>query len=157
MSNSEVKPQDSQTKMDVSIEYKEIDSKIEGIPALLDKFRIERPDASKSPFTTSSCWFVWSVIFIVAAAFATVYLVCANGLCEKSCNNLVLVSMFVLGFSAFVIFGLLKLLVGMQKQSNAMYTKELEMFDCYRKMMLERKIKDEDALRNIYFEKLKKS
>jgi hypothetical protein len=31
------------------------------------------------------------------------------------------------------------------------------MFDCYRKMMLERKIKDEDALRNIYFEKLKKS
>ena len=155
MSNSEVKPQDSQTKVDFSKEYKEIDSKIEGIPALLDKFRIEKPDASKSPFTTSSCWFVWSVIFVVAAAFATVYLVCANGLCEKSCNNLVLVSLFVLGFAAFVIFLLKNVLTGMQNRANAVYDKELEMYDHYRKSMLERKIKDEDALRKKYFDNLK--
>ena len=155
MSNSEVKPQDSQTKVDFSKEYKEIDSKIEGIPALLDKFKIEKPDASKSPFAISSCWFVWVVIVIVAAALATVYLVCANGLCEKSCNNLVLVSLFVLGFAAFVIFLLKNVLTGMQNRANAVYDKELEMYDHYRKSMLERKIKDEDALRKKYFDNLK--
>ena len=154
MSNSEVKPQDSQTKVDVSKEYKEIDSKIEGIPALLDKFKIEKPDASKSPFNTGICWFVGAVVVVVAAALATVYLVCANGLCDKSCNNLVLVSLFVLGFAAVVIYILYKVLSGMQNNANAMYDKELGMYDYYRKSMLERKIKDEDALRKKYFDNL---
>lgn len=156
MNNSDVNPQKNPQNMEkVAAEYKNLDVKIKEIPQLLEDFKIVKPNASMAPFKTGICWFVWSVIFVVVAAFATVYLVCANGLCVKSCNNMVLVSLFVLGFAVFVILGLLKLLIGMQKQANAVYDKELEMFDRYRKMMLERRIKDEDGLRKLYFDSLK--
>lgn len=70
-----------------------------------------------------------------------------------SCNNVVLICLLVLGFAAFVIFALGKVLQKCMNITNDRYNRQLDMFDCYRKLMLERRIKDEDALRKIHFNK----
>ncbi len=135
---------------------KETDNKIKSIPTTLAGYGINAPNAADYSCKNTAYVIVAATLCVVGAALFTVYKVCANGLCEMSCNNLVFVSMFVLGFAAFVIFGLLKLLARMHKQANDLYNKNLEMYDSYRKIMLERKIKEEDKLMKMKEEEQKK-
>ena len=133
-----------------------IDKDIKGIPCVLNDFSINAPVGTEYSCNKAAAWIVAAVLVVASMAFVTVYMVCANGLCEKSCNNLVFVSMFVLGFATVVILALLKLLMGMRKQANEKFNKHMEVYNSYRKMMVERKIKDEDELRKLYFDSLKK-
>ena len=136
-------------------ELVKIDERIAGIPALLNNFKINEPDAGKYSTTKYVLWFVACVLLIVLASLVAVCFVVTRGLSHDgiSCNNVVLICLLVLGFAAFVIFALGKVLQKCMNITNDRYNRQLDMFDCYRKLMLERRIKDEDALRKIHFNK----
>ena len=136
-------------------ELVKIDERISEIPALLEKFKIKEPEDRKFSTSKSILWFFPCVLLIVAAVLVAVCFVVTrysshNGI---SCNNVVLICLLVLGFAAFVIFVLGKVLQKCMNITNDRYNRQLDMFNCYRKLMLERRIKDEDALRKIHFNK----
>lgn len=136
-------------------ELVKIDERIAEIPALLEKFKIKEPEDRKFSTSKDILWFVPCVLLIVLAALVAVCFVISRGLSHDgiSCNNVVLICTLVLGFAAFVIFALGKVLQKCMNITKDRYDRQLDMFDCYRKLMLDRRIKDEDVLRKIHFNK----